>query len=151
MLPAAVPYVKCHSLFHPHEKNPSIHQSIPQDVWAAFGRRSSVSSCWRAPFLPPPLCSPPPPGHMGLGVIDSFTSLLCLGVLSTLLSSSERWPQQCAQALKVSPQTCSSPVPPPMCLEDSRYTCVSRVLGLVTYTPSIQVSDNVVAMAFRLF
>lgn len=38
-----------------------------------------------------------------------------------------------------------------MCLEDSRYTCVSRVLGLVTYIPSIQVSDNVVAMAFRLF
>lgn len=71
VLLAAVPYIKCHSLFHCHEEvSVFSRESAARGVWAAFGGGLLLLHTQSAPPPPPSLCFPSPQ-TTGLPVIDS--------------------------------------------------------------------------------
>lgn len=77
VLSIAVPYIKCHSLFHCHEKD----LCSPVNPFLRMSEQPLGKGCIHPSvlhFCPPISMLPLLPGHLGLGVIDSSFTLLLL-------------------------------------------------------------------------
>lgn len=140
MLLAAVPYVKCHSLFHCHEEiSVFSRESVPWGVWAAFGG----VFCWfipRVPHLCPRLyASLHPRPWVFLSLIPPSFYHSSPGAQSTLFLHQGGGPGSVPKPLRSVPR-CH--LLHPCGWKTAGRTCVCSVLGLVTYPPSVWISDT---------
>ena len=135
---AAVPYIKCHSLFHCHEEvSVFSRESAARGVWAAFGGGLLLLHSQSAPPPPPSLCFPSPQ-TTGLPVIDSpFIFPLVSWCSIRPLPSPGCGPGSVPKPLR---SIARRRLLHPCGWKAAGYTCVRCVLGLVTYPPSVWLS-----------